>query len=412
MSLLRIHLPPTWPDADPPPTLTWCRIGSRGERIDAGRVPLSGLPHAEACELVIPSELVLLTTATLPRGSRQKLRRLLPYAIEDRLGDEPEAVHVAAGHSDADGRTALAAIDRAWLARALARLHEAGLRPRSAWPETLLPPLPAGGWVMVWSGCGGFLRTGAQAGLHLDGGSAEAPPPALLLSVAQARAAGDPPARLLVRLHEDAAPPAWAAWQDALGIPVEAGAPWAPLQQPEIAVGGIDLLQGMFAASGLRRAGWPALRLPLALAALIALLQVGATTTEWLLLSREKQRLQASMEHSFREAFPDAQVVVDAPLQMQRNLAELRRAGGEASPLDFVPLLARTAAALDADSRGRLREVHYAADQLRLVLELGDRAAADALLQRLAGAGLSGRVQSAEGQAPQPLTHIVITGRA
>lgn len=412
MSLLRIHLPPDWPDAAPAAMLPWCRIGARGECIDAGHAPLAGLPSAEACELVIPSELVLLTTAVLPRGSRQKLRQLLPYAIEDRLGSEPEAVHVAIGHSAAGGRSALAAIDKRWLAQALARLHERGLRPRNAWPETLLPALPAGGWTMVWTGDGGFLRTGAEAGLHLDGGGADAPPPALLLSLAQARAAGNPPQRLQVRLQDGIAPPAWESWREACGIPVEAGAPWAPLRQPELAVGAIDLLQGAFAASSLRRTGWPVLRLPLALAALIALVQVGATTTEWLLLDREKQRLQASMEHSFRAAFPDARVVVDAPLQMQRNLADLRRAGGEASPLDFVPLLARTAAALDADSRGRLREVHYAGDQLRLGLALRDRAAADGLLQRLAAAGLSGRVQAGDEAAAQAVTHIVITGAA
>ncbi len=413
MSLLRIHLPPDWPDAAPATTLPWCRIGTRGECIDAGHAPLAGLPIAEACELVIPSELVLLTTAMLPRGGRQKLRQLLPYAIEDRLGGEPETVHVAIGHSAADGRSALAAIDKRWLAQALARLHERGLRPRNAWPETLLPALPAGGWTMVWAGDGGFLRTGAEAGLHLDGGGAEAPPPALLLSLAQARAAGNPPQRLQVRLAEGVAPPAWASWRETLGIPVEAGAPWAPLRQPELAVGAIDLLQGAFAASSLRRTGWwPVLRLPLTLAALIAVVQVGATTTEWLRLGREKQRLHASMERSFRAAFPDARVVVDAPLQMQRNLADLRRAGGEASPLDFVPLLARAAAALDADSRGRLREVHYAGDQLRLGLALPDRAAADALLQRLAAAGLSGRVQAGEGPAAPAVTHIVITGAA
>jgi general secretion pathway protein L len=410
MSLLRIHLPPDWLDTDAAAPLPWCRIGTRGERIDAGRAPLAGLPAADACELVIPSALVLLTAAVLPRGSRHKLRQLLPYAIEDRLGGDPETVHVAAGHAAGDGRTALAALDRDWLARVLARLRERGLRPRSAWPETLLPPLPAGGWVMVWTGHGGFLRTAAQGGLHLDGDGTEMPPPALRLSVAQAQAAGNPPQRLEVRLEEGAAAPAWEAWRDVLGIPVAAGAPWAPLQQPEIAAGAINLLQGAFAASDLRRTGWPNLRLPLGLAALIVLLQAGATTAEWALLSREKRDLQATMERSFREAFPDARVVVDAPLQMQRNLAELRRAGGETSPSDFVPLLARAAAALDADTRGRLREIHFAADQLRLGLELQDRTAADALLQRLTAAGLSGRLQAANGPTPQPLTQIVITG--
>ncbi|MDQ1315383.1 MAG: Type secretion system protein GspL [Pseudomonadota bacterium] len=410
MSLLRIHIPPFWPDDEPAAALPWCRLGARGERLASGSAPLADLPHDEACELILPAELVLLTGAVLPRGSRQKMRQMLPYAIEDKLVTEPDAVHVVAGSTLADGQTALAAIDKAWLARVLARLGESGLRPRNAWPETLLPELPADGWVMVWNGRGGFLRSGAQSGMSLDGGSTAQPPAALSLSVARAREAAALPRRLLLRMGEGAPPPDLEAWSHALGMAVEAGVEWAPLRHPDIPGGGIDLLQGAFAASGLARNGWPDLRLPLILAGLIAALQIGATTTEWWLLSREKQQLRAAMEKSFRDAFPDARVVVDAPLQMQRNLAELRGSAGQLSPLDFLPLLARTATALDADSRGNLRAIRYEAGQLSLEVALPDRAAADALLKRLLDAGLAGQLQNISGAAPQSLARIAITG--
>ena len=410
MSLLRIHIPFSWPDLEPAASLPWCRLGARGEWLDAGSATLVNLPRAEACELIIPAELVLLTRATLPRGSKQKMRQMLPYAIEDRLVTEPDAVHVAAGPTLADGQTALAVVDKAWLTRVLARLNEAGLRPRSAWPETLLPELPADGWVMVWDGRGGFLRTGVHAGMSLDGGTSAQPPAALALSVAQAREAAALPHHLLLRLREGAPPPDAGAWSHTLGMAVEVGVEWAPLQHPDTPSGGVDLLQGAFASSSLARDWWPNLRLPLILVGLITLLQVGATTTEWLLLSREKQQLQAAMERSFREAFPDARVVVDAPLQMQRNLAELRGAAGQLSPLDFLPLLARAAAALDADNRSNLRAVRYESSQLSLDVALPDRAAADALLKRLTDAGLASQLQNVSGAAPQSLARIVITG--
>jgi general secretion pathway protein L len=152
------------------------------------------------------------------------------------------------------------------------------------------------------------------------------------------------------------------------------------------------------------------LRLPLILAGLIALLQVGATTTEWWLLSREKQHLQAAMEERFREAFPDARAIVDAPLQMQRNLAELRGTAGQMSPSDFMPLLSRVAPALDADSRGNLRAIRYEASQLSLDVAVTDQTAAENLLRRLTDAGLAGQVQSVSGTPPQSLARITITG--
>ena len=410
MSLLRLHLPPDWPDLEPAAPLPWCTLGARGESLASGRALAAELPQADACELVIPAELVLLTHAALPRGSRQKQRQMLPYAIEDRLVAEPDAVHVAAGHADGDGQTALAAIDKAWLARVLARLAEAGLHPRSAWPEALLPELPAEAWVMVWNGRSGFLRSGAQAGMSLDGGSVEQPPAALTLSVAQARANDTAPRHLLLRLDAGAPTPDVDAWSRALGITVELGVEWAPLQRPDIPSGGIDLLQGAFAPSSKARDLWPSLRLPLILGGLIVLLQVGATTAEWWLLSREKQQLQAAMESSFRQAFPEARVVVDAPLQMQRNLADLRRAAGQQSALDFVPMLGRTATLLDTDSRDNLQAVTYENSQLSLDLMLPDPATAEALAGRLTDAGLASRVESISGEAPKSLARIVITG--
>ncbi|MDP2112287.1 MAG: type II secretion system protein GspL [Thiobacillus sp.] len=408
MSLLRIHIPSSWPDTEPDASLPWCRLGTRGERLDAGSATLADLPRAEACELVIPAEAVLLTRATLPRGSKRKMRQLLAYAIEDRLVAEPDTVHVAAGPTLGDGQTALAVVDKAWLARVRARLDGAGLRPRSAWPETLLPALPADGWVMVWGGRGGFLRSGEHAGMSLDGGTPTQPPTALVLSVAEARAAAALPHHLLLRLREGAPPPDVEAWSHVLGVAVEVGVGWMPLQHPDAAHGGIDLLQGAFASSG-TGSGWPNLRLPLILAGLIALLQVGATATEWWLLSREKQHLQAAMEERFREAFPDARVIVDAPLQMQRNLAELRGTAGQMSPSDFMPLLSRVAPALDADSRG-LRAIRYEASQLGLEVTVTDQAAAENLLKRLTDAGLACQLQSVSGTAPQSLARFTITG--
>jgi general secretion pathway protein L len=246
--------------------------------------------------------------------------------------------------------------------------------------------------------------------MSLDGGTPAQPPAALTLSVAQAREAAALPHHLLLRLREGAPLPDVDAWRHTLGMAVEVGGEWAPLQHPDTNSDGVELLQGAFAPSSLARDWWPNLRLPLILVGLITLLQVGATTTEWLLLSREKQQLQAAMERNFREAFPDARVVVDAPLQMQRNLAELRGAAGQLSPLDFLPLLARAAAALDADNRRNLRAVHYEASQLSLDLALPDRAAADALLKRLIDAGLASQLQNVSGAAPQSLARIVITG--
>jgi general secretion pathway protein L len=405
MSLLRIHVTPSWADAEPEVPLPWCRIGARGEALDSGEAAVSALPAADACELIVPAELVLLTKARLPHGRKEKLRPLLPYAIEDKLGADPDSVHVAAGPLLGDGQTVLAVVDKAWLTTVFVRLAAFGVAPRSAWPEILLPALRADTWTLVWDGRGGFVRSSAHTGVRVDATSDDAPPAALRLSVDEARRAGTVPSRLVLRLADGAPRPDTEAWSRTLGVVIEVGAPWAPLTAPEAATGGVNLLQGAFAHPGPARKWGPALSLPLALAGLVVFVHVAGTASEWLLMKREQATLRASMVQQFRVAFPGA-AVSDAPLQMQRNVADLRRAAGEASPLDFVPLLARAAAALDGSTRSQLRGVGYEASTLVLEIDIPERSAADALVRRLAGGGLVARVEGGD----ETRRRVVITG--
>ena len=409
MSLLRIHIPADWPEAGPDAVLAWSRLGSRGERLDGGASPTAGLPRDSQCEIVVPAELVLLTQARLPRGRKRRLPALLPYAVEDRLGVDPDSVHVAAGAQQADGQTALAVIDKTWLGTVLARLRAAGLQPAHAWPETLLPALPEAGWVAAWSGRGGFLRTGTQRGFALDAGETGQPPVALALALDAARTAPDgpaaAPARLLLRPCAGAPLPDAAVWSRALALPVEAGAEWTPLGAHVDTAGAIDLLQGAFAPATFSRRDGQALRLPLILLGLIALVHGGATLIEWGQLRHERQQLRAAMEADFRAAFPEARVVVDAPLQMRRNLTELQRAAGQTTPRDFLPLLARASQAFDETNRRGLRGLRYEAQTL--TLEFAPGAADDALLARLREAGLA-----AESRRADDAVRIRVTGGA
>ena len=64
------------------------------------------------------------------------------------------------------------------------------------------------------------------------------------------------------------------------------------------------------------------------------------------------------------QTFPKVQVVVDAPVQMERELAQLRQAAGSVSPRDLEPLLAAAGAALPD---GRLpSSIEYTPGELRL----------------------------------------------
>jgi general secretion pathway protein L len=66
----------------------------------------------------------------------------------------------------------------------------------------------------------------------------------------------------------------------------------------------------------------------LALAAGIAIVQVSFTLVDAWRLDQRRRAIEGEMTQVFKDAFPNAQAIVDAPLQMQRNLDAMKRERG------------------------------------------------------------------------------------
>ncbi|MHB1098499.1 MAG: type II secretion system protein GspL, partial [Burkholderiales bacterium] len=104
----------------------WILLDKEGRIVREG---CDGMPEAEACDVIVPAAKVLLTRAMLPKGNRNRLTELAPFAIEENVIAEPEMNHVAIGPILSDGSASLAVVDKAWLRAMLARLGSAGANP-------------------------------------------------------------------------------------------------------------------------------------------------------------------------------------------------------------------------------------------------------------------------------------------
>jgi general secretion pathway protein L len=88
---------------------------------------------------------------------------------------------------------------------------------------------------------------------------------------------------------------------------------------------------------------WRSVRI--GLASLLVLQVVGLNAMAW----REQRGLdqqKAQLSQILTTAFPSVQLVIDAPLQMQREVDTLQRNAGRITSTDFEPMLASTASAL------------------------------------------------------------------
>ena len=312
-------------------------------------LPLALLPVADGAEIVavVPAGLLSWHQVELPRGTLDggffqdghapRLRAVLDGLLEERLLDEPGLLHLAiAPQAKVQTKTWVAACDRSWLNAWLAALAQAG-RPASRIVPEVAPAQGAAG-----------LATVHVVGTNEDpkvmvcsaGGVTQLPLSAaavsLLTLLDTSVVMAEPGVAALAEQNFEGRV---ALQTSAQRVIAAAGSEWDLAQ--------FDLLntrqkriekrvsKGLL--SFLHAPNWRAARWSLVL--LIVANLVGLQAWTW----KERSELaakRAAIVNTLTSTFPDVRVVVDAPLQMARAVADLQRQRGILSALDMEVMLA------------------------------------------------------------------------
>jgi len=396
MTMHRIRVNRNTPESG---SFEWATLGNDGSLLASGTADLRQPPITGTCEVVLASDLVLLEQVAVPVAQQQRLASALRYLVEDSTIADPDRLHVVAAPSPSRDSLHLAIVDRQWLEKLLSRLESAGLVALCAYPESLLPQLPPRTWTVVWSGNDGFARTGEAEGFALDCPDAQDVPVALRLAVETARKAGRDPQAIQVRTAAGIAPPDSLGWSSALGIPVDPGPAWhwaSAERRPNL-----DLLQREFASRAAGGAWQRRLRRPAVLAGALLFLGSCGIAVDWGAKVHERRALLAEMSAIYRETFGERAVVVDAPLQLSRALADLRRQAGQIAPGDFLALLDRATEQLLDPRKHRIESIAFERGTLSVTLQPLDAQRAAALIEELrANKPLRGIDVAAEAAGP------------
>ena len=388
---------------------TLCAPGTPCEGVlsDDGRTvlrsveaPLALLPAPAGVEIVAVAPAARLSwhRLELPRGALKanlfqeggagRLRTILDGLLEDRVLDDTGQLHFAIEPGARDGEPVwVAACDRAWLHGWLAALEQAG-RPVSRIVPELAPPVSSAPEAASLHAIGSvehaqLLRAGAD-GVTL-----------LPLSVATAA---------LIAWPEDAvvlAEPGVAAlaehFLNRAVTPQTAAERWLAAAQSDWDLAQFDLLYtrgtrtrkrlSAVIAALLRAPRWRAARWAAAL--LVASNLIGLQAWAW-----KEKSAQAAQQRAIRatltSTFPEVRVVVDAPLQMARALADLQRRNGVASSSDMETMLGQIQAAAP-DGRAP-SAIEFIANELRM--KGVDAAAGSNATARLQARGYSARLDA------------------
>lgn len=329
-----------------------------------GKAPaaLLPLPRGTGAEVVavVPVQALGWHRIELPKGiapGTPRLRAALEGLLEEQLLDDTESVHLALEPGARAGAPAWVAVcDRHWLRERLQLLEAAGRPVGRIVPE--FAPEGTASLTALGDPAQPLLVASSEAGV-------------LALPLAPA-ATG-----LLPQLPGDAprvAEPALAALAEQV-LQQKFALQQAAQRWVEAARTRWDLAQFEFASSSRTRAlkklagGWaevlhgaPWRPARWAAGLLVAIHLVGLNAWAW----KERASLAAQREavrRTFTDTFPQVRVVIDAPVQMEREVAALRQQTGAPSPRDLDALLAALAASLPA---GRVpTTLEYGTGQLR-----------------------------------------------
>jgi general secretion pathway protein L len=378
------------PDAVAPEgPLPWARVGSAGSVLERGSAALAEVPAAvrrgDRVLALVPGERVLLYHVAIPARSRAAQLQALPYALEDRLSEDLEAMHIVPGQRLPDGRLLAAVAARRDMDLWLGWLREAGIGAHYLLPDTALLPEAAPDRLRIY-------RAGVRCLVSVPGGE-----PLVLADevlpwwLQQWKAQRDEP----VTVEWHGLPRPAVPETDTDGVLVSG---WdgdlltltAPALRRRPA---LNLLTGAYAPAGGGAEAWSRWRVPAAIAAALALLWTGSLWLEIRQLEGEIQRVERAIGDLFESTLPNTRMI--DPVGQFRQV--LDAGAGPVSGASPIAMRLGQAAPVLAAAGVELRQLRADGDRLELELDLESIAQLDDLRGRLReGTGGNVRILSAE----------------
>ena len=350
------------------------------------------LPRADSVALVLADSDVSWHRITLPKAPPAKLRAALSGVLEEALLDDADSVHLALAPQPVAGQpTWVAAVDRPWLSTELAALEKAGVFVDRVLPMSWPDDPPSIHFAQAEGPDGGTL---SLSWAHADGVAA--------LSVQGGFARGLLPQPLPDGARLSATPAAAAAAEQWLDAPVAVVSPVERALQATRSLWNLRQFDLARRSKGLRalRDGLRSLRSPAwrplryGVVALVVTQLIGLNAWAWHLRSTLDAR-RAAQVTLLQTSFPQVRAVLDAPLQMRREVATLRAAAGKPDEGDLEPLLQAAAAVWPADLAA-VESVRFEPGRLTLAASSWNAAQIEQFRAQLKPQGL--QVEAAEGR--------------
>lgn len=355
---LLIHLNPKLPDS-----ATWSLVNSAGElstMLSHGSLN-DAAPIAEKHKtiVILDSTSIHIDSIELPIKNRQKLLRAAPFALEEKIADDVEDLHFVAGKTSTNGQTPVAAISRNTLNSILDLLKQHGIEPAAMIPDALCLTANSQQW--------SIQLHNDQANVQFDtfdAGEFDRDTLSLLLDTTLRNDDRKQPEKIIL-FTADGDNSDTQDIENVIPENIELIKVSYNTHPLVIYCGEynhaleLNLLQGEYKPKPKTNVNWQRWRLTAAMAVIFIGLQLGITGAQYQSLHSQNKKLNVEIDRIYKKTFPESKRIVNARVQMEQKLNELKGSGGVAKNTSFISLLADASTALSSEKSIIIQSINY-----------------------------------------------------
>jgi len=326
---------------------------NRFSPVDWGKV--RSLTKGRRVVLLLPNNEIALTSIKVPSKNKKQLHQAIPYALEDTLADDIEALHFAIHQETDSNETHVAIISRERLDLYLDFLRKKGISTHFILPQVLAQPIQKQGWSILQH------QDNKPATVRIDDLTGFSCDKNLLEIFLTEQLEKSTPESINTNIDISELPEAL----QSLSL-IQSDSALVQYQNIEDALS-LNLLTGFVSHKQESNFNWKAWRPAIVLASLVAAASLGILGWQNTLLKQENNQLTQAIKNTFKSAFPESRIV-DAPLQMRDKLTQLKKNQVETvdSPL---ALISNISPLLKEYKDLTLKEIRYQEDELVLMIQ-------------------------------------------
>ncbi|MDH5425763.1 MAG: type II secretion system protein GspL [Gammaproteobacteria bacterium] len=354
---------------------------------------------------IIPSELVHLSYQNIPAKNKQRALQALPFVLEDQLAEDIEQLHFAISNAT-NNVYPVAAIRHATMISLLSRLDEFHIYPSAVYADISCLPHTTACWNILCNENGICIDQHTDSVIHTDAEFF----PQIIANLLSPENNPSQPDCISVYSASDATDVVLA---DSINKDINViqykyeTSPvihFLKLNNRQL----INLRQGTYKVVNQSNQWWQVWRAAAFIAIAAIALELSFGIIQLNRLSTHNELLESEIINIYKSSFPLSKRIVNARVQMESKLKQLRK-GGSKSASGFTDILLETAPVLNATNGMTISAISYNNDKLQLSFTIDKLSSVESLKQRLNQSGhIKAELISSSSEARQVNAQISI----